>query len=652
VRDLAEALRQQGFQVEIGQNLSKEAMGPAFDRLFANIKPGSTSLLFFSGLGIQFDRRTYMMPSNPQVLTDSDVQEDGYNLDSVLAEMDTRGARVKIAIIDASGGGPRARRFPATPGGLASARVPTGTVVMYSAAAFVTQEGEGRKFFTRELIKEIKNPGRIEDAFSRTAMSVARATHGEQVPWFSSSLVEEFSFGTTGGGQREPVPPIVEVEKKPGPPPPDPEAMVRAEYQAAERGGTKKAFGDFLTKYPSGRHADLARQQIAKLTDAANVEALRRIPSPKPALEDPLRRGHALLIGNAKYRDTRWAPLEDVPLQLAALEKELKNHFDSVELAHNLTTDQLRQTVTNFVRIHGNDENARLFIYYAGHGYTEVIPQYNEHRGYITGIDTPWIDGSEPAYKAARLRAISMSEVRAPLQEVVAKHIFILFDSCFAGTLFTARSPNAVPPNLSPDMVATLIAKPSRSFITAGMANELVPAHSPIPDLFIAAVKGGADRFNQGVVSASAIHSFLQDGALRMRDQGIKLNPQGGKLQDPSFAEGEFLFRVTSALVAESDIAGLYRLASGGDATAQNTLATYHETGRGGLAKDEREAARLYRLSANQGNADAQYNLAIYHESGRGGLPKNLREARRLYRLAADQGHILAKVATNRLKAP
>ena len=33
-----------------------------------------------------------------------------------------------------------------------------------------------------------------------------------------------------------------------------------------------------------------------------------------PLADDPLRHGHALLIGNAHYKDRRWPPLEDVPL--------------------------------------------------------------------------------------------------------------------------------------------------------------------------------------------------------------------------------------------------------------------------------------------------------------------------------------------------
>jgi TPR repeat protein len=64
---------------------------------------------------------------------------------------------------------------------------------------------------------------------------------------------------------------------------------------------------------------------------------------------------------------------------------------------------------------------------------------------------------------------------------------------------------------------------------------------------------------------------------------------------------------------------------------------------------DDREAARLYKLAADQGNADAQVNLGFFYENGRGGLPKDDPEAARLYKLAADQGNSWAQDALTRL---
>jgi len=41
---------------------------------------------------------------------------------------------------------------------------------------------------------------------------------------------------------------------------------------------------------------------------------------------------------------------------------------------------------------------------------------------------------------------------------------------------------------------------------------------------------------------------------------------------------------------------------------------------RAGLPKDDREAARLFKLAADQGDAEAQFTLASFYTAGRGGL--------------------------------
>ena len=71
--------------------------------------------------------------------------------------------------------------------------------------------------------------------------------------------------------------------------------------------------------------------------------------------------------------------------------------------------------------------------------------------------------------------------------------------------------------------------------------------------------------------------------------------------------------------------------------------------GIGGLKQDEREAARLFRIAADQGYPNAEYNLAFFYENGAGGLPKDDREAARLYRLAAEAGFADARAALARL---
>jgi hypothetical protein len=74
------------------------------------------------------------------------------------------------------------------------------------------------------------------------------------------------------------------------------------------------------------------------------------------------------------------------------------------------------------------------------------------------------------------------------------------------------------------------------------------------------------------------------------------------------------------------------------------------QNGRG-VAKDEAEAVRWYRLAAAEGNADAQYYLGFMFQHGRGVAHDNV-EAVRWFHLAAAQGHPSAVEKLKNLPPP
>jgi len=81
-----------------------------------------------------------MIPVDAQIWTEQDVRHDGISLETVLGEINSRGAGVKIALIDASRRNPYERRFLPhllLSAGLAPVIAPNGTLVMYSCGAVV-----------------------------------------------------------------------------------------------------------------------------------------------------------------------------------------------------------------------------------------------------------------------------------------------------------------------------------------------------------------------------------------------------------------------------------------------------------------------------------------------------------------------------------
>jgi hypothetical protein len=226
-RDVADELKRDGFNVDIGENLTGDGMRRAFDKLYGKIKPGSVALIFFSGFGIQSNRQSFMIPVDAQIWTESDVRRDGFSLENVLGEINSRGAGVKIALMDASRRNPFERRFRSFSAGLAPVIAPNGTLVMYSAAlsSVISDNGGDHSLFVQELLKEIRVPDlAAEETLNRTRVGVTRASRQEQVPWISSSLAEDFSF--IPGAPGSPRPPSPPPAPPPGPvatlPPPPP----------------------------------------------------------------------------------------------------------------------------------------------------------------------------------------------------------------------------------------------------------------------------------------------------------------------------------------------------------------------------------------------------------------------------------------------
>ncbi|MGI9296864.1 MAG: trypsin-like peptidase domain-containing protein [Gammaproteobacteria bacterium] len=118
-------------------------------------------------------------------------------------------------------------------------------------------------------------------------------------------------------------------------------------------------------------------------------------------------------------------------------------------------------------------------------------------------------------------------------------------------------------------------------------------------------------------------------------------------LAEAGIAEAQFNLGVlydNGEGVAEDDreAARWFRLAAEqGNAKAQFNLGNSYYNGEG-VVTSKREAVRWYRLAAEQGNAKAQNNLGFAYNNGEG-IPTDKREAVRWYRLAAEQGNVAAQ---------
>src|SRR5207253_8223160 len=129
----------------------------------------------------------------------------------------------------------------------------TDTLIAYAAKAGSTaDDGDGdHSPFTTSLLKNLTVPGLdVRLAFGRVRDEVLKATGNRQEPYVYGSL----------GGDDVPLVPVKPVVQ----PATSPQSDVRRDYELAERIGTREVWTAFLSQYPDGLYATLAKAQLNK----------------------------------------------------------------------------------------------------------------------------------------------------------------------------------------------------------------------------------------------------------------------------------------------------------------------------------------------------------------------------------------------------
>ena len=203
-RALTEALRRDGFDVDVVEDATRDDMDRAVGRLKSRIRPDSVVMLFFGGYGVQVGRESYMIPVDAAIWKESDVRRDAVSVEAVLEVMKEQGACAKLVVIDASRRNPYERRFRTFSHGLAPINAPDNALILTSATpGQVADDSSGQhSVLMSELLANLSanEAGRAaaEAVFNKTRIAISRASDGAQVPSVSSSLFEDVRFGVGG----------------------------------------------------------------------------------------------------------------------------------------------------------------------------------------------------------------------------------------------------------------------------------------------------------------------------------------------------------------------------------------------------------------------------------------------------------------------
>ncbi len=258
---MAKTLRSVGFDVIDEIDADARAMKRAihsFGRALRDAGSDAVGFVFYAGHGIQAKGGNYMIPVDARIEDALDVEFEGFPTSTLLSALDAAGNRLNIVVMDACRNNPYKAATRAGGGGLARMDAPSGTLIAYSTApGKVAVDGRGKNSpYTRALARSMNTAGAtVEQVFKSVRVSVMDRTNGDQVPWESSSLTGDFYF----------------VEKAPEPvavpePAIEPQAVELTFWNSIKDGQTKALFESYLTQYPEGVFAGLAKAKIESIS--------------------------------------------------------------------------------------------------------------------------------------------------------------------------------------------------------------------------------------------------------------------------------------------------------------------------------------------------------------------------------------------------
>ncbi|MBK8878563.1 MAG: caspase family protein [Haliscomenobacter sp.] len=192
-KDIATALKEQGFEVIQVENLDRRKFQETVRTFTTKLRGYDVGLVFYAGHGVQVQGKNYLIPVDADLQTEADVQFNCYALDNLLAELDGT-AKANIIILDACRNNPfeGGWKRSATGSGLGMVGVaPKGTLIAFATSPGSTAEdGQGKNgTYTGALLQHIRTKGLSAfQLFSRVIGAVDEQTQGAQLPWMLSSL--------------------------------------------------------------------------------------------------------------------------------------------------------------------------------------------------------------------------------------------------------------------------------------------------------------------------------------------------------------------------------------------------------------------------------------------------------------------------------
>ena len=278
-KSMAKVLRNVGFDVVEGTNLTRDKMTEKLLEFGKKAEGADVALFFYAGHGIAINGTNYLLPVDADIKSEMDVKlGSAINIDLTL-EQTMADAKVKLVFLDACRDNPfaskiksnNATRSLSVQSGLAEMKSGEGTLIAFATGPGQTaldgQEGTNSPF-TRALMANIASPGvEIQQAMTKVRAQVNEETNKSQLPWGHTNLIGSVYLNpapaAAGAVAEAPNTPAVAS---------GPVSEVELEFWRSIKDSNKpEELNAYLTNYPNGTFKSLALARIAELQNGPST---------------------------------------------------------------------------------------------------------------------------------------------------------------------------------------------------------------------------------------------------------------------------------------------------------------------------------------------------------------------------------------------
>jgi tetratricopeptide (TPR) repeat protein len=252
----------------------------------------------------------------------------------------------------------------------------------------------------------------------------------------------------------------------------------------------------------------------------------------------PIPHNYALIFATDTY--VNWPHLENPVFDATVLNQTLTSLYGfQVEELKNPTGEQILQKLTEYLHRHFEIQD-QLMIVFSGHGYFDA----DLGQGFIAPADALRIE-DDLGHRSLLAHETLMNYVN----RIPAKHVVLVIDACFAGTLDRKIADSGLRGNPSdmyahatlPELLLRKESKRTRRYFASG-GKDFVPDglpghHSPFISALLVTLNQAADR--KGYVTLDDLQQGLNT---------VNPEPRWGDIQDDNEPGADFLLLTPDAI--------------------------------------------------------------------------------------------------------